>query len=564
LLGGLPVVLAALLLLGSLQVLDASGLVYYPTIHRATITRVFSLGFSLVVPLAVLLVAWFALMWVGGGRWWLFVPVGGLLVYPLLGFGGALGLASLAAVCVGLWGARCFGGVALWVLVFSSCFEGLALVHWLVFLPLGLTGPLVGVADLELSLFFVSGYLAPLLVLPLLFSWGLRVLVEWGFDLKFVHVSGDRGDDVGWRRTAVFLVVLVFLGGFAAVYPYLGGVNPRGLNVGVDAPRYVQSMAAVDVGVSKAFTEMGGSRPLIFLVIYGFERVTGLGAEMAVRYLPVLLIPLLVLSAFYVGLQVFGRRRVALWSAFFMLAGVQVVVGVYAYFLTNMLALCLALFSVGLLFASLRGRSYPYLFLAVVVGGLLPYVHPWTFDQFLGSVGLFTLLVGYGVWKKRVSKEALLMLSLYIAFLVSSDVAKGLVFHGVGGFQATSTVVSGFAGLSEFWSSSIFNFRFLFGGGVSNVLLLVLSLIGVLYLDRERLEHRFWVIFLFATSLVFLVGDETIKSRLLFNVPFFLLSSFGVEDLSSRIRDKQLLNTLLLFSVLLSFTYLFRSLANFS
>jgi hypothetical protein len=153
------------------------------------------------------------------------------------------------------------------------------------------------------------------------------------------------------------------------------------------------------------------------------------------------------------------------------------------------------------------------------------------------------------------------MLSLYIAFLVSSDVAKGFVFHGVGGFQATSTVVSGFAGLSEFWSSSIFNFRLLFGGGISNVLLIALSLIGALYLDHE---HRFWVIFLFATSLVFLVGDETIKSRLLFNVPFFLLSSFGIEILSSRIRDRQLLNTLLLFSVLMSFTYLFRSLANLS
>ena len=562
-LGGLPVVLAALLLLGSLQVLDASGLVYYPTIHRATISRVFSLGFSLVVPLAVLVVAWFALMWVRGGRWWLFVPVVGLLAYPWWGLGGALGLASLVAVCVGLWRVRCFGGVVLWGLVFSSCFEGLALVHWLVFVPLGLAGPLVGVADLELALFFVSGYLAPLLVLPLLFSWGLRFLVEWGFDLKFVPVSGDRSDDVGWRWTAVLLVVLVFLGGFAAVYPYFGGVNPRGLNVGVDAPHYVQSMVAVNENVSKAFSEMGGSRPLIFLVIYGFERATGLGAEMAVRYLPVVLIPLLVLSAFYVGLQV-GRRRVALWSAFFMLAGIQVVVGVYAYFLTNMLALCLALFSVGLLLASLRGHSYQYLILAIVIGGLLPYVHPWTFDQFLGSIGLFAMLVGYGVWKKRVSKGVLLMLSFYIVFLVGSDFAKGFIFHGVGGVQAMSTVVSGFASLGEFWSSSIFNFRFLYGGGISYVLLLVLSLIGALYLHHERLEHGFWVIFLFATSLVFLVGDETIKSRLLFNVPFFLLSSFGIESLSSRVRDKQLLKTLLIFSVLLSFTYLFRSLANFS
>ena len=102
----MPVVLAALLLLGSLQLLDASGLVYYPTIHRATITRVFSLGFSLVVPLAVLVVAWFALMSVGGERWSLLVPVAALLVYPFWGPGLRLGLAG-----------ACFGIYSWWILL---------------------------------------------------------------------------------------------------------------------------------------------------------------------------------------------------------------------------------------------------------------------------------------------------------------------------------------------------------------------------------------------------------------------------------------------------------------
>ena len=51
-------VLVFQLCLGVLGLLGFFGVVYYPTIHRATETVRFSLGFSLVVPLLVLMVAW--------------------------------------------------------------------------------------------------------------------------------------------------------------------------------------------------------------------------------------------------------------------------------------------------------------------------------------------------------------------------------------------------------------------------------------------------------------------------------------------------------------------------
>lgn len=44
--------------LGVLGLLGFFGVVYYPTIHRSTETLHFSLGFSLLVPLLVLMVAW--------------------------------------------------------------------------------------------------------------------------------------------------------------------------------------------------------------------------------------------------------------------------------------------------------------------------------------------------------------------------------------------------------------------------------------------------------------------------------------------------------------------------
>jgi hypothetical protein len=52
----LPLAFALLFFLGSLQLLDALGVVYYPMIHMATRAVRFELGFSLVLPLVLLLV----------------------------------------------------------------------------------------------------------------------------------------------------------------------------------------------------------------------------------------------------------------------------------------------------------------------------------------------------------------------------------------------------------------------------------------------------------------------------------------------------------------------------
>ena len=247
-----------------------------------------------------------------------------------------------------------------------------------------------------------------------------------------------------------------------------------------------------------------------------------------------------------------------------MLTGIQVTVGIYSYFLTNMLALSLAFFSVGSLFVALRRGSKGYFFGSILLGGLLPYVHPWSFDQFLGAAGVLTILVGYVFLKTREEKPAVRVLALYVLSLICFDVTKTLLFHGVGGFLASTTVASGLAGLGEFWSSSIFSFRYLYGGSISNAPLLFLALIGVFLLSWRDANHRFWVVFLFVSSLVFLVGDDTIKSRLLFNVPFSFFAALGLDFLVRVTQNARYRSALFFFFILSSFTYLFRSLANLS
>jgi len=205
---GVPFLLALQSVLGSFQFLDALGPVYYPMVHRATRAVRFELGVSLVAPLLALLVLWVG--WVAWERRFkaLFLIAPGFLVYPFFGFEASISALSLLLVVGGLWFKRCFEEFFTGVFVLLCCLEALALIHWVVFIPLGLSSPLGGVAWVEMGLFYLSGYLAPLLVLPLLFMWVLRPLVEWGWGKKVDSINKTTLERKGVSRRGLLFLAL--------------------------------------------------------------------------------------------------------------------------------------------------------------------------------------------------------------------------------------------------------------------------------------------------------------------------------------------------------------------
>lgn len=178
---GVPFLLALLSVLSCLQLLDALGPVYYPMVHRATRAVRFELGVSLVAPLLVLLALW--LRWAVWERRLraLFLVSLGLLVYPFLGIEGSVSAVSLLAAASGLWFHRRLEEFFTVVFALLGGFEVLALFHWVFLVPLGLSSPLEGVAWVEMGLFYLAAYLAPLLVLPLMFMWILKPLFRYIF-----------------------------------------------------------------------------------------------------------------------------------------------------------------------------------------------------------------------------------------------------------------------------------------------------------------------------------------------------------------------------------------------
>lgn len=164
--------------------------------------------------------------------------------------------------------------------------------------------------------------------------------------------------------------------------------------MGVDIQAYVEAGEIVECDLSKAFNVMNGSRPLIFSVIYGFQKLLGSDVSTAVRFLPLILNPLILISVFFLAFKTTRDLRLSNWAAFFTACGYHVTVGMYSYLLTNMLALSLIWLSLGFQFRSLRRGCDTSLALASILGVLLVFTHPWTSNQY-GVTTILTLITSF-------------------------------------------------------------------------------------------------------------------------------------------------------------------------
>ena len=558
----IPIVLSMQLLIGVLQLLDILHPKYYPLIHGITMSSIFELEFSLKLPLEFLLFLWSAFM-VNKTPWKVFLfPGSAIMLFPFLGLELSLVLATLLAVAVSLFYLKCYDGIFLWILFILSVFEGFVLLHWIVFIPFDLASPFLLLSEIETGVFYVLGNYVPLLVLPMFFMWLLKPVILWGFENQEKPEFIIPKNDIKSFTWIILLFLLTFIGFLSVLYPYFSAVNPEGRQIGVDFSYYVRGIDIIQDDFSQAFTLSKGSRPIVYLVLIGFQRIFNLNAVNAVKLFPALLVPVLILSVATLVLEISGNWKTALFAGFFTLCSYHVTSGMYAYFLSNMLGLSVLFFSLMFLIRALQRRSISSLIIASLLGILVLFIHPWTLVQYIVGIICTTFLLGYRVYIKREDPNDFYFIISYLGFLVFSELIKILIFQGRSGISATYSTIQGIAHIPKFWYSSIFTFKILYGGSMSIFLLFILVILGMLVIKTSPIVDSILLFFTFFTSLVFLVGNEVIKSRLMFNFPLGLYAAFGVVWLTERKSLSRIKPVIISFILLTSLVYLFRTFAN--
>lgn len=293
-----------------------------------------------------------------------------------------------------------------------------------------------------------------------------------------------------------------------------------------------------------------GSRPLPLIALYSAAYLGGFHAEQVVKFFPLALGPLLVISSFFFVQKGIGNESLAGVSALLTAFSFNITVGMWASYYANWLAMAEAyLFSAFLLVYS-RSRSVKSLLALTGLSLALVFTHPWTWGL-ITSVGIVIALVN---WRKLKDRSLIgPAVALVIVGLVA-DILKSQ-FYGSTTLAAdvsTKAPVFGRTQLSMFWPNTVEGVLVTYGGLLANSMLLALALISVLVMVKLRNAFElFLVSWVASVSVPFLFFDSFHQTRLLYDMPVPVLSSLGLVFVTSKIGEKRLHSFLILIFVLM-------------
>jgi hypothetical protein len=460
-----------------------------------------------------------------------------------------------------LWVVRFLTLLLIALVVFElSCFVG-----WLM-VPFSNAGEgetggfLFALLNFESSVFFYSAFLAPVLLVGLLFSWvfrlpgavldlvGRHVHIETqghgrkasvdrflgGLHSAFESMFDDR--HVGSIRPVLVLIFAIVLSFLITVYPYLPGLNRHAQPVGVDIPYYVGWLTDMNkqgspwAAFSFAFFNISDRPVSLFLMFLGL-RAFGVSDWQVVKFLPMLVGPLLVLTTYFFLRKTGFSSWAASFGSLFAAFSLHVTVGMYGGFFSNWVALLLWYLSLGFLFYSLLKESYRLLAPAIVFQIALLFAHAYTWVMFLGIGAVFFLLVLFKWFKNRTGVFEAKVVFIALMVNIAAGIVRSLVL-GAGVFASDVVVVT----QSEISIPYIWTFWRVLGKtlgidlGISplNPLLYFLGFLGGVALCFDgRLVSRFFSACVVASAVPFVFGSWVVQIRILYNLPIHVFSLVG-------------------------------------
>jgi hypothetical protein len=386
-------------------------------------------------------------------------------------------------------------------------------------------------------------------------------------------------------------------------YPHLPGVNESGTGISVDEQAYVNWLAEFrelqSEGIATSSYEMIlaifdkglGDRPLSILFLLVLGDITGFSDATIVRYLPAMLAPAFVVTCYCLvryGYLTHTKATNSTWNKNTLAYTVpfaaafcpQIVVGLYAGFLANWLALLTGFLA--MLFAirisEMAGRLDPrgvgrkhlvittLLFFTTLTVTMLLHIYTWGF--FVLALLLFAFYSYFSIRKSGPSKksEAIRITIVLIAVIAASiivDIVKSSYFSVTSGLVTDSFLAERSFGLENFnarWETIYFTLGSYVGGYLSHPGIMMLALFWVFRTSNFRGLERLMFSMLFVLAIPMLFGTTLIQARLLYIVPLFIPAVLFIDSIR---REKNNIFLFLIPAILLSMVvYALRAMVN--
>jgi hypothetical protein len=325
-------------------------------------------------------------------------------------------------------------------------------------------------------------------------------------------------------RPRLLLAVSVAASVLLAFVPYRPDLNPNGVLVGIDSPLYVTWInqmltRLLPQALQYSFVEgLDGSRPLLLVVLYIVASL-GVSPSQVIHYLPMILAPLISLSAY--AFVRFGQEsaRIAGLTALFTPFSFYVPVGLWGGYYANMLALVFAYLFLTLLLLFSKSPSATKYCAMFALSIALFLTHPWTWVLIVTTCLVFAL----SLWRETHLSIHLKSIAGIIVAGVALDVLKSIVFAtpSVAADLATKLPTSGQA--SSFWVNLVDGLLYTHSGLLGSWIILGVGLFACFALRFKDWFERLVLLWVATASIPFLILDSYNQTRIVYDLPIPVL-----------------------------------------
>src|ERR671919_715908 len=428
----------------------------------------------------------------------------------------------------------------------------------------------------ENDLFLLLSSFSTIYIFLLVFCLGVRVFFKGvlgilKLDIKeeeedtrsrilSVDADAHKQNKVKTQTKIGLLLLAIVLSLFLVLIPQHPLINNDNQYIGVDTGYYAgwigeltRSKSLSDF-IYQLFAVHGqsGDRPLSLLFLFSVYQIAGGGntslAEV-IEHFPLILGPGIVLAFYFLTVELTRNEKIALIAAFLAAVSYHTLVGIYAGFYANWLALIVAYISIIFLFRYLRaGRPFDIVVFSILLIAVL-FFHAYTWTVLTAVAGVFLIVMLVMQNKKNKNKISnnnpftksrgrIIWLLLAILVSIGVDIAKVSLTGSSGGLEQDIEVAQRSLGIEQFNLRSLIldaTMHDSLGGVFSNFIILILGLFWVLKSNMREPGTIFLMIFLSAGLVPLYIGSWTLQVRVLYDMPFEIPAAIALYYISSRV-----------------------------
>jgi hypothetical protein len=421
------------------------------------------------------------------------------------------------------------------------------------------------------ELFLLLSSFSTIYIFLLVFCLGVKALYRGALRLLKLDIKEDisqtlpndyKQNKLKAQTKIGILLVAMIVSVVLVLIPQHPLINKDNQDIGVDTHYYVTWVGELAKSknlsdfIYQAFAVQAqdGDRPLSLIFLFVIYQAVGgsnnNNLSEVVEHFPIILGPGIVFAFYFLTLELTRNEKIALIAAFFGAVSLHTLVGIYAGFYANWLALTIGYISIGFLFRYLRsGRlSDVVIFSTLLIGVLFSHVYTWTVLAAVSGTFLVAMLLAV-IWENKKKKKNTgninklftkrRIIWLLVAILVSLvvDVTKVFLIGSSGGVEQDVELAQTNLGIEHFSMRE----RILqvtmhdsLGGVFSNFIILILGVFWVLKSNIREPATVFLMIFLSVGMVPLIIGSWTLQVRILYDIPFEIPAAIALYYVSAR------------------------------